>query len=86
MKAQSRENFLSDAPSGVMFSGGGSRVRMRRQAMKSSPEIRPAFARVEFANPRGPLMVLFNIIGWITAPRDAPDATMVIASAERLWK
>jgi hypothetical protein len=59
---------------------------MRRQAMKSKPVTKPALARTAFPKPRRLPRVLFSIMGWMTAPSDEPDATIVIARARRLRK
>ena len=62
-------------------------MRITRHAMRSRPEIRPALARVAIAKPIfGLLSVLLSMIGWMTAPSEDPDETMVIARARRLAK
>jgi hypothetical protein len=69
-----------------MWLGGGNLVRVMMQEIKSNPEINPALARVPFAKPSEPLIVLLSIIGCKNAPKDDPDATIVMARALRSRK
>lgn len=67
------------------WSEGRSLVRVNKHAINSRPEIMPAFARAAVANPTdGLLRRLLSIMGWTTAPREEPVATIVIARARRL--
>jgi hypothetical protein len=60
---------------------------MHRHAVKRNKLINPALARTPLAKPRGPLMRLFSMIGWMIAPSDEPVATNVITSVRlrRKW-
>jgi hypothetical protein len=81
----SRANRRKDCQNGRWVWEGGSRGRIRRHAMMRRPLTRLALARTAFPKPRV-LRVLLSMMGWTTAPREEPDATMAMASARRFWK
>lgn len=81
----SRENFRTALPKLGSFFGGGSLVRMRKQAPIRQQVTRPALARTAFPKPIRS-RVLLSIRVWTTPPKDEPDAMTVIARPLRCWK
>lgn len=85
MYALSLENLMSDFLRSGELDGGGSLVFIIKHDIRSSPDIKPAFARVAFANPILGI-VLLSMMGCTTAPREDPAATMVMTIFRRRRK
>lgn len=80
--ALSFENFIRAFFRSGVVAGGGNRVRIVRHEVSKRLAMRPALARVALGNPMFS-SVLLSIIGWTTAPIDAPDVTSIMTKLRR---